>query len=188
MAKIRVSTVINASPRAVWRAIEDIESHVRWMEDAVAIRITSRTSRGVGTTFECDTRAGPFTTVDRMEIIEWQPRQAMGVRHSARCPAKVGSRCVRSGPTHAFHLARAAQVPMVARRLDRRCVRRRGAAGDLEAQPSEPQTRRRRRVDAGSERQEAEHGSRHWSAAQIEPAKNSADIASSPTPPAPPTS
>jgi uncharacterized protein YndB with AHSA1/START domain len=81
MAKIRVSTVINASPRAVWRAIEDIESHVEWMEDAEAIRITSRTSRGVGTTFECDTRAGPFTTVDRMEIVEWKPRKAMGVRH-----------------------------------------------------------------------------------------------------------
>jgi uncharacterized protein YndB with AHSA1/START domain len=82
MAKIRVSTVINASPRAVWRAIEDIESHVRWMEDAVAIRITSRKKTGVGTTFECDTRAGPLTTLDRMEITEWRPRRAMGVRHS----------------------------------------------------------------------------------------------------------
>jgi uncharacterized protein YndB with AHSA1/START domain len=81
MARIRVSIVISASPRAVWRAIEDIESHVRWMEDAEAIRITSRSSRGVGTTFECDTRAGPFTTVDHMEIVEWQPRKAMGVRH-----------------------------------------------------------------------------------------------------------
>lgn len=81
MARIRVSIVINASPRAVWRAIEDIESHVRWMEDAEAIRITSRSSRGVGTTFECDTRAGPFTTIDHMEIVEWKPRKAMGVRH-----------------------------------------------------------------------------------------------------------
>jgi len=81
VARIRVSTVIDASPREVWRAIEDIESHVRWMEDAEAIRITSRSRRGVGTTFECDTRAGPFTTVDHMEIIEWRPRKAMGVRH-----------------------------------------------------------------------------------------------------------
>jgi uncharacterized protein YndB with AHSA1/START domain len=81
VSKIRVSTVINASPRAVWRALEDIQSHVEWMEDAVAIRITSSSTRGVGTTFECDTRAGPFRTVDHMEVIEWRPRKAMGVRH-----------------------------------------------------------------------------------------------------------
>ena len=81
MPKVRVSTVIKASPRTVWRSLEDIESHVGWMEDAIAIRITSRTKRGVGTTFECDTRAGPITLLDRMEIIEWQPRRAMGVRH-----------------------------------------------------------------------------------------------------------
>lgn len=82
MPKIRVSTVINASTREVWRAIEDIETHVRWMEDAEAIRITSRRKDGVGTTFECDTRVGPLTMVDQMEITEWRARRAMGVRHT----------------------------------------------------------------------------------------------------------
>jgi hypothetical protein len=51
------------------------------MHDAEAIRITSSTRRGVGTTFDCDTRAGPLRTVDRMEVVEWRPRKAMGVRH-----------------------------------------------------------------------------------------------------------
>lgn len=51
------------------------------MQDAEAIRITSSTRRGVGTTFDCDTRAGPLRTVDRMEVVEWRPRKAMGVLH-----------------------------------------------------------------------------------------------------------
>lgn len=76
-----MSTTINAPPRAVWRAIEDIESHVRWMDDARAIRVTSRRHQGVGTTFECDTRVGPLTVLDHMEITQWQPRRTMGVRH-----------------------------------------------------------------------------------------------------------
>lgn len=81
MPRIRVSTVIDAPPREVWRAIDRIERHVDWMEDAVAIRITSGGKQGVGTTFECDTRIGPITLVDHMEITEWKARRAMGVRH-----------------------------------------------------------------------------------------------------------
>ena len=72
---------IDASPRAVWRAIEDISTHVYWMHDAVAIRFTSARHSGVGTTFDCDTRIGPFSLVDKMEITQWRPRRAMGVRH-----------------------------------------------------------------------------------------------------------
>jgi len=74
--------MINASPRTVWAAIEDIESHVRWMEDATAIRITSHRTNGVGTTFDCDTRVGLLRLVDHMEITEWKPRRVMGVRHT----------------------------------------------------------------------------------------------------------
>jgi hypothetical protein len=76
-----VAVTIDAPPAEVWRTIEDVGSHVEWMEDAVAIRFTSGQRRGVGTTFECDTAVGPFTLMDVMEITEWQPRQAMGVRH-----------------------------------------------------------------------------------------------------------
>lgn len=81
MARLRVRTHIEASPREVWRAIEDVTTHVRWMDDAVAIRIVSPHKSGVGTRFECDTRVGPLRTVDLMEIVEWKPRRAMGIRH-----------------------------------------------------------------------------------------------------------
>jgi hypothetical protein len=73
--------MIDARPAQVWRAVEDVGSHVEWMEDAVAIRFLSARRQGVGTTFECDTRVGPFTLVDVMEITQWRPRRAMGVRH-----------------------------------------------------------------------------------------------------------
>ena len=82
MAAVRVSIVIDAPPDEVWAAIEDIPTHVEWMADADEIRITSTQHRGVGTTFECDTRIGPVRLTDVMEITEWEPARAMGVRHS----------------------------------------------------------------------------------------------------------
>jgi len=92
VARIRVSTVIDAPPGEVWAAIEDIGSHVRWMEDAVAIRFTSDRTSGVGTVFECDTKIGPIRLVDVMEITEWKPGKAMGVRHSGIVTGEGGFR------------------------------------------------------------------------------------------------
>ena len=77
-----MSTVIDATPRQVWRVVGDIATHPRWMEDAVAIRFTSRRRSGVGTTFDCDTKVGPIRLVDKMEITEWRTARAMGVRHA----------------------------------------------------------------------------------------------------------
>ena len=65
----------------VWRHVEDIASHVNWMADAEAIRFTSPSTSGVGTTFDCDTKIGPFRLTDRMEITEWVPGATMGVSH-----------------------------------------------------------------------------------------------------------
>lgn len=81
MPRIRIVTVIEAPPAAVWGAVEDIGSHVEWMADAAAIRFTSRQTSGVGTTFDCDTRVGPFRLTDRIEVTEWEPGLVMGVRH-----------------------------------------------------------------------------------------------------------
>ena len=81
MARIRVATTIDAPPKSVWASIRDIGSHVRWMDDAVAIRFTSDARDGVGTTFECDTRVGPFRLTDLMEVTEWDERRRMGIRH-----------------------------------------------------------------------------------------------------------
>ncbi|MBW3614057.1 MAG: SRPBCC family protein [Actinobacteria bacterium] len=82
MSRIRVSVLIHASPRRVWSAVEDIASHVEWMQDAAAIRFTSPRRSGVGTTFECLTRVGPFRLTDKMVVTEWKPRRVMGIRHT----------------------------------------------------------------------------------------------------------
>jgi hypothetical protein len=81
MSRIRVSTVIDATPAEVWDSISDISTHVLWMHDARAIRFTSHRQSGVGTTFDCDTRIGPLRLTDAMEITSWRPRRRMGVRH-----------------------------------------------------------------------------------------------------------
>lgn len=81
MARLAVSVEIAAPPAAVWDVIESVEDHVDWMADAVAIRFESEQHRGTGTSFLCDTKIGPIKLVDRMEITEWEPGVAMGVRH-----------------------------------------------------------------------------------------------------------
>jgi len=81
MGRIRVSTRIDAPPSEVWRALEDVSSHTEWMADAEAIRFRTKKRQGTGTVFECDTKVGPMRLTDVMEITEWVPRRAMGVRH-----------------------------------------------------------------------------------------------------------
>lgn len=76
-----MTTVIDAPPRKVWDELRDIATHVRWMADAEAIRFTSRRRRGVGTTFECDTKVGPLTLTDALEVTSWRAGREMGVRH-----------------------------------------------------------------------------------------------------------
>ncbi len=81
MSRLSVTIDISASPEQVWTVVESIEHHSDWMRDAVAIRFQDEQHRGVGTKFLCDTKIGPFRLVDRMEITEWEPDSAMGVRH-----------------------------------------------------------------------------------------------------------
>ncbi len=82
MGRIRVAVEIDAAPADVWSVVEPIEHHVDWMADAVAIRFTGASTRGVGTEFECDTKVGPITLTDLMTVTEWAPERAMGVRHT----------------------------------------------------------------------------------------------------------
>jgi hypothetical protein len=82
MARITVDIELDASPDAVWDLVEPVERHVDWMADAVAIRFQGDQTRGVGTRFACDTKVGPITLTDHMEITHWEPGRAMGVRHT----------------------------------------------------------------------------------------------------------
>jgi Polyketide cyclase / dehydrase and lipid transport len=81
VSRLCVTIDISATPAQVWQAVEPIEDHVSWMHDAVAIRFQTDQHRGVGTAFLCDTKVGLFKLVDHMEITEWTPNLAMGVRH-----------------------------------------------------------------------------------------------------------
>ncbi len=76
-----VTTIIDRSPSQVWEEVRDIKSHVHWMLDAVEIRFLSERQEGVGTRFECDTKVGPLSLTDVMEITSWEDEQRMGVRH-----------------------------------------------------------------------------------------------------------
>jgi Polyketide cyclase / dehydrase and lipid transport len=82
MGRIRVDVEIDALAADVWHVIEPIERHVDWMVDAVAIRFVGAQTRGIGTQFLCDTKVGPITLVDRMEVTEWEPERRMGVKHT----------------------------------------------------------------------------------------------------------
>jgi hypothetical protein len=82
MGRIRVAVEIDAPPVTVWSVVEPIERHVDWMADAVAIRFTGASTRGVGTEFECDTKVGPITLTDEMTVTEWEPERTMGVRYT----------------------------------------------------------------------------------------------------------
>ena len=81
MPRLKVTTMLDATPQQVWDDISDVGSHVEWMEDAVEITFTSDHETGVGTTFDCATKVGPFRLMDHMEITSWKPGREMGVRH-----------------------------------------------------------------------------------------------------------
>ena len=81
MSAIATSIVIEAPAAAVWAELADVASHAEWMVDAAAITFVGSQRSGTGTTFDCATRVGPLRLTDRMEVTEWDPPRAMGIRH-----------------------------------------------------------------------------------------------------------
>ena len=81
MGRIRVSTIIDASPAEVWEEVRLVERHVDWMAEAHEIRFTTEQRTGVGTTFETVTKVGPITMIDKMAITSWRERREIGVSH-----------------------------------------------------------------------------------------------------------
>jgi len=78
---IHIAVMIDASPDTVWRAIEQIETHVEWMADAETITFRSEAHSGVGAEFDCLTKVGPLRTTDRFVVTRWDPGVAMGIEH-----------------------------------------------------------------------------------------------------------
>ncbi len=81
MGRIRVSTVINASPETVWEEVRHIDRHVDWMADAASITFRTEQISGTGTSFDCLTKVGPLKLTDRMTITAWVDGKEMGVEH-----------------------------------------------------------------------------------------------------------
>jgi len=79
--RIKIEVCIRAPLQLVWEMVADIRTHTEWMVDAESITVTSDCSSGVGTTFDCVTKIGPFRTIDHMEITEWIEERVMGVAH-----------------------------------------------------------------------------------------------------------
>jgi hypothetical protein len=73
---------LDASPDAVWRAVEDISTHPEWMRDAVEITFLTEQHQGVGAEFACLTKIGPLRNHDVLRVTEWEPRVAMGIAHT----------------------------------------------------------------------------------------------------------
>ena len=81
MPRIKIEVRIRAPLQLVWEMVADIRTHTEWMVNAESITVTSDCSSGVGTTFDCVTKIGPFRTIDHMEITEWIEERVMGVAH-----------------------------------------------------------------------------------------------------------
>lgn len=82
MARIRVSTTIEASVETVWEYVRRIDRHIEWMADAESISFQSAQTEGVGTAFVCLTKVGPLRLNDAMVVSEWTEKEAIGVRHT----------------------------------------------------------------------------------------------------------
>jgi carbon monoxide dehydrogenase subunit G len=79
---IRGEVMVAAPIEVTWAALADIASHVDWMADAESITFTTESHRGIGTAFECRTKVGPLTTLDKMTVTDWVEGSRMAVAHT----------------------------------------------------------------------------------------------------------
>jgi carbon monoxide dehydrogenase subunit G len=80
--RVRGDVLVNAPLDVTWAALADIASHVEWMADAESITFTTAQRTGEGTAFECRTKVGPLTTIDKMRVTEWVDGSRMAVAHT----------------------------------------------------------------------------------------------------------
>ncbi|NNN10084.1 MAG: hypothetical protein HKL85_12955 [Acidimicrobiaceae bacterium] len=81
MTAISIDILIPRPRQIVWEELRHIDRHVHWMSDAVSIDFQSQQHEGVGTTFDCLTKVGPFKTKDVMSVTRWDDAVAIGVTH-----------------------------------------------------------------------------------------------------------
>ncbi len=79
--RVRGEVEVAAPIEVTWEALADVASHVDWMADAESITFVSDAHEGVGTIFECRTKVGPLTTLDKMTVTEWVKPTRFRVDH-----------------------------------------------------------------------------------------------------------
>lgn len=75
------SVLINAPVAEVWKEAADFASHVEWMADAESIEFVTDERTGVGTTMSVETRVGPLSTTDIIEVTEIEEPHRIAVIH-----------------------------------------------------------------------------------------------------------
>jgi Polyketide cyclase / dehydrase and lipid transport len=78
---IELEQSIAAPMDRCWEHLRDLARHTTWMKDAIAIEFLGEQTQGVGTTMQCKTRIGPFTTDDVMDVTLWEEGHQIGVAH-----------------------------------------------------------------------------------------------------------
>lgn len=103
MARIEVTTHIEADPDRVWEVLVDWEGQPRWMRDAHSVRVLSPHREGVDVVVRCRTdiigglrgaqrRGGSLLVVDDdMVTTEWERPRVIGIRHLGRLIRGVGA-------------------------------------------------------------------------------------------------
>ncbi|HVM00310.1 MAG TPA: SRPBCC family protein [Egibacteraceae bacterium] len=82
MARIEVTTHIEADPARVWEVLVDWEGQSRWMRDARSVTVLSPNREGTDVVVRCRTDIiGGLVVTDDMVTTEWDEPRVIGIRH-----------------------------------------------------------------------------------------------------------
>jgi len=78
---MKMAIAIDAPIEAVWEAVADIERQPLWMREMRSVRLLTPGPVGVGTRGEADVRIFLVGVVDPVEVDQYDPPVAFGIRH-----------------------------------------------------------------------------------------------------------
>ena len=91
MARIEVTTHIEAPVEDVWAVLADLERQAEWMVDAESVTVLSPHREGADVTIRCRTRILGMVVNDDLVVTEWQPPTRLGMRHLGALIRGVGA-------------------------------------------------------------------------------------------------
>lgn len=92
MARIEVSTHVEAAPERVWEVLADWEGQAAWMRDARSVTVLGDQREGPGVRLLCPTNIfGGIVVDDVLIVTEWDPPALLGVAHEGRLIRGVGA-------------------------------------------------------------------------------------------------